>query len=361
MTRSVQVAIVGATGLVGFKFLEILEQRDFPVEELRLFASSRSAGKTVAFRGKDHTVLPITPGCFKGVDIALFSAGGTPSKIIVPQAVSEGAVVIDNSSAWRQVDDVPLVVPEVNADDLNWHQGVIANPNCSTIPMVQALAPLHRVNPIKRIIVATYQSVSGAGLAPLQEYCQETYQWVADSNRISGFASGERSAPELVPEHFRTTYQPQSFPEQIVGNVLPQIGDITSNGYTSEEMKMLNESQKILHAPDLLVSATAVRVPVAYSHALAVTVECTLPIDISEAESLISQAGNVEIATNKQGETGNFPHPTPLVAAGSDKTLVGRIRKDLVFSNGLSLWIVSDNIRKGAALNAIQIAEQLLK
>lgn len=351
-----KVAILGATGLVGLKFIEILEERNFPVEELRLFASEKSKGRTVRFRNHDYKVDVVQPGCFTGIDIALFSAGGGPSKKIAPQAASEGAIVIDNSSAWRQDPTVPLVVPEVNAEDIRKHQGIIANPNCSTIQMVVALNPIHLVNPIKKIIVATYQSVSGAGLKNVQELCKEMYQWVEDTKKTSGFESKSQAAPELEPKNFNINYEPTAFPYQIGFNLLPHIGDFTANGYTKEEMKMLDETRKIMHAPAIDVSATTIRVPVFYAHSEAVNIELTNPMEVTEAKEILSRAPGVEVIDNPE----KLLYPMPLLAGGKDTTYVGRIRKDLVFQPGLALWIVSDNIRKGAATNAIQIAEKIL-
>ncbi len=353
------IAIVGATGLVGLKFLEILEQRNFPVDTLKLFASERSAGTTQSFRGKEYTVEPIVPGCFKGIDIALFSAGGGPSKAVAPQAASEGAIVIDNSSAWRGDPDVPLVVPEVNADDVDWYdrKGIIANPNCSTIQMVVALYPIHQVNPIKKIIVATYQSVSGAGLTNVQETWDQFIAWAEHVKDLPGYKSKKQDAPEVNSNSFTSPTPAKEFPYQIAFNLIPQIGAFTENGYTEEEMKMQDETRKIMHAPVVNVSATTIRVPAFFAHSESVTIELSHPLSANEARDLLKAAPGVIV----QDDPAKREYPMPLYAGGKDETFVGRIRKDLAFDNGLSLWVVSDNIRKGAALNAIQIAEVLIE
>jgi aspartate-semialdehyde dehydrogenase len=353
------IGIVGATGLVGLKFLEILEQRNFPVDTLKLFASERSAGSTILFKDKPYIVEPITPGCFENIAIALFSAGGGPSRMVAPQATSEGAIVIDNSSAWRGDPDVPLVVPEVNADDVDWcdRKGIIANPNCSTIQMVVALYPIHAVNPIKKIIVSTYQSVSGAGLAHVQEAWLQSSAWAEKVKNLPNFNSKQRNAPEINPGNFISPHPAKEFPYQIAFNLIPQIGAFTDNGYTEEEMKMQDETRKIMHSPAINVSATTIRVPAFFAHSEAVTIELSYPMEAEEARNLLKSAPGVIL----QDDPANKEYPMPLYAGGKDETFVGRVRKDLAFDNGLSMWVVSDNIRKGAALNAIQIAEVLLE
>ncbi|MEI6222235.1 MAG: aspartate-semialdehyde dehydrogenase [bacterium] len=350
------LAIFGATGLVGMKFLEILEQRNFPLGKLRLFASERSAGKKMTFRGQEYTVETITPGCFTDTHIALFSAGGGPSKQFAPQAAAEGAVVVDNSSAWRMDPTVPLVVPEVNADDLSHHKGIIANPNCSTIQMVVALYPIHKVNPIKKIFVATYQSVSGAGIDNVHEEWKQTAQWAKDVENLPNFGTKTQVAPELNPEIFKSSYPASTFSKQIAFNLIPHIGTFTENGYTDEELKLLYETRKIMHAPDVLVSPTTVRVPVIFGHSEAITIELTNPMTPEEARTILAQAPGIKVLDNPA----NKEYPTPLETAGDDFTYVGRIRQDLIFNPGLSMWVVSDNIRKGAATNAVQIAEELV-
>jgi aspartate-semialdehyde dehydrogenase len=327
------VAICGATGLVGKEFIRILEQRDFPVRELRLLASERSAGRaTLPFRGEALPVQETTSEAFHGVDLALFSAGSDVSRAMAPRAVEAGAVVVDNSAAWRMEPDVPLVVPEVNAADLRSHKGIIANPNCSTIQMVVALYPLQRANPLRRVIVDTYQSVSGAGAAAVDELHQQ----------IADLEAGRPARANAQPH-------------QIAFNVLPHIDVPTESGYFKEEWKMIHETRKIMHLPELAVSATCVRVPVAVSHSEAVHAEFERPMSVEEARALLAEAPGVVVVDNPAAAL----YPLPVDAAGRDEVFVGRIRKDASHPNGLAMWIVSDNLRKGAALNAVQIAECL--
>ena len=326
------VAICGATGAVGQEFMRILEQRDFPLKELRLLASKRSAGTRVRYRGDELEVQEATPVCFRGVEIGLFSAGGGTSRELAPAAVEAGAVVIDNSSAWRMEPDVPLVVPEVNAEDIRSHHGIIANPNCSTIQMVVALHPLHRVNPLKRVIVDTYQSVSGAGGKGMVELREQT----------AAVMAGEQPIPKVHP-------QPIAF------NAIPKVDVPMDDGYYKEEWKMIHETRKIMHAPDLPVSATCVRVPVMVSHSEAVHAEFERPFSPDEARAILREAPGVVVIDNHAEAL----YPLAIDAAGRDEVFVGRIRKDASHPNGLALWIVADNVRKGAALNAIQIAECL--
>jgi aspartate-semialdehyde dehydrogenase len=333
--KDYHVAIVGATGLVGQEFIRILLERHFPVSSLRLMASDRSAGKTLPVGNHEIEVEETTPGSFEGVDIALFSAGAEQSRHFSPIAAKAGAVVIDNSSAWRMDKAVPLVVPEVNVDDIRWHQGIIANPNCSTIQMVVALYPLHKVNPIKRIIADTYQSVSGVGgIAALEELRTQARQVL----------EGEETAPHV-------------FPHQIAFNVLPEIDVFMDNGYSKEEWKMLEETRKIMHAGEIMVSATCVRVPVLVGHGVAAHVEFTHPMPVDEAQEILSRAPGIKVLD----DTSISLYPQPWTAAGSDEVFVGRLRKDASNENGLAMWICADNLRKGAALNAIQIAEEMIK
>ncbi len=333
--KDYHVAIVGATGLVGQEFIRILLQRHFPMASLRLMASDRSAGKKLPVGNRETEVEETTPGSFEGIDIALFSAGAEQSRHFSPVAARAGTVVIDNSSAFRMDKAVPLVVPEVNAEDIRWHKGIIANPNCSTIQMVVALYPLHRVNPIKRIIADTYQSVSGVGgVAALEELKTQARQ-VLD---------GEATIPHV-------------FPHQIAFNVLPEIDVFLDNGYSKEEWKMLEETQKIMHAANTKVSATCVRVPVLVGHGVAVHAEFTQPMDVEEAQQILSRAPGVKVLD----DTAISLYPQPWTAAGTDEVFVGRIRKDDSHDNGLAMWIVADNLRKGAALNTIQIAEEMIK
>jgi len=329
-----RVAIVGATGLVGGEFIKVLEQRDFPVRTMQLFASDRSAGKKLYFAHQEYEVKETSPDSFRDVDIALFSAGADISRYFAPIAARSGAVVVDNSSGFRMDDDVPLVVPEVNAEDINKHKGIIANPNCSTIQMVTALYPLHRVNPIKRIVVTTFQSVSGTGSAAIEELTAQS---------------------KLVLEG--QSVVPHVYPHQIAFNVLPQIDVFLDNAYTKEEWKMVEETRKIMHAEGVLVSATCVRVPVFISHSEAVNVEFTNAISPDDAKRILSQSPGVRVLDDPAISL--YPHPW--MAAGTDDTFVGRIRRDVSQSNSLVMWIVADNVRKGAALNAVQIAEEMIR
>lgn len=323
-----RVAIVGATGEVGRTFLKVLEERNFPVDELELFASERSEGIYLIFRDEKVKVQALNKRSdFRGIDIALFSAGSSISKEYALRFVSDGAVVIDNSSAWRLEPHVPLVVPEVNPEDVREHKGIIANPNCSTIQMVVALKPIYDAVGIEAIVVSTYQSVSGAGAKAIKELEEQVKAWCDG-----------RELPE-----------PKALPRRIAFNVIPQIDVFTENGYTKEEMKMLNETKKIMHDPDIRVSATTVRVPVFYGHSEAVSVKLKKELSPEEAKKILSKAKGVVLAE----------YPTALDVAGRDEVFVGRIRKDLVFEPGICMWIVADNIRKGAATNAVQIAELL--
>jgi aspartate semialdehyde dehydrogenase (EC 1.2.1.11) len=325
-----KVAIVGATGEVGRAFLKVLEERNFPVDELYLFASEKSEGVELTFRGEKFKVRALNKETsFKGIDIALFSAGSGISKEYAPRFVKDGSVVVDNSSAWRLDPEVPLVVPEVNPEDVENHKGIIANPNCSTIQMVVALKPIYDAVGIEAIVVSTYQSVSGAGAKAIKELEEQTKAWC--------------EGKEMEVKHL---------PRRIAFNVVPQIDVFTENGYTKEEMKMLNETRKILHDQNIKVSATTVRVPVFYGHSEAVSVKLKKPLEPAEAMELLRKAKGVILV-----EDG---YPTPIDVAGKDEVFVGRIRKDLVFEPGLSMWIVADNIRKGAATNAVQIAELLI-
>ena len=325
-----RVAIVGATGLVGETFINVLEERGFPLSSLTLMASARSAGKRITVMGDELEVIEATPDSFEGIDIALFSAGGGTSKRLAPEAARRGAVVVDNSSAWRMEADVPLVVPEVNPDDALNHHGIIANPNCSTIQMVVALWPLHRENPIRRIIVDTYQSASGAGRLALDEMLEQT----------RGVLNGD-------------TPQPSAFPHRIAFNAIPQIDVFDDEDYTKEEIKMVRETQKIMHAPDIAISATCVRIPAAFAHSEAIHVEFTKPISPADARDILAQAPGIVV----NDEPANRDYPMAIDAQGRDEVFVGRIRRDTALDNGLSMWIVADNIRKGAATNTIQIAE----
>ena len=330
------VAIVGASGAVGQEFLRVLDEQNFPVDNLRLFGSSRSAGRKYTFRGKEYTVelLRENPDDFKGIDIAFTSAGASVSKKFAPVITAHGALMIDNSSAFRMDEDVPLVVPEVNGDDaFNTPRRIIANPNCTTIQMVVALKPINDLSPISRIHVATYQAASGAGAAAMDEL-------------IAQYASLTRGEEPKV----------EKFAHQLAYNVIPHIDVFTDNGYTKEEMKMYNETKKIMHAPDLNVSAMCVRVPVMRAHSEAVWVETERPISVEEAREAFSKAEGVVVVDRPE----NNEYPMPLDIAGKDPVYVGRIRKDLANDHGLSFWVVGDQIKKGAALNVVQIAQYII-
>ena len=332
--KNYNIAVLGATGAVGKTMLKVLEERSFPVGEIRLLASEKSAGKEIEFMGIKYKVQPVSPEAFEGIDIALFSAGGSRSKQWAPVAVEKGAVVIDNSSAFRMEDDVPLVVPEVNPEDVKWHKGIIANPNCSTIQMVVALYPIHKAKKIKRVIVSTYQAVSGAGATAIKDLEEET----------RAYFEGKYYYPEALPNH-------------IAFNVIPHIDVFLDNDYTKEEMKMFHETRKIMHAPDINVSATCARVPVFYGHSEAVVIETENPITPEEAREILKNAPGIILEDDPK----NNVYPMPIEVAGKDEVFVGRIRKDLAFENGLSMWVVADNLRKGAATNAVQIAELLIE
>ncbi len=332
--KGYRVAIVGATGLVGGEFIKVLEQRNFPVSKMSMFASDRSAGKKLKFAGKEYTVEETSNDSFHDVDIALFSAGADISRRFSPVAAQSGAVVVDNSAAFRMDDDVPLVVPEINPEDIKLHKGIIANPNCSTIQMVVALYPLHKVNPVQRIIVTTFQSVSGTGTAAIDELATQTRQSL--------------NKEDMVPHVY---HYPIAF------NVLPEIDVFLEDDYTKEERKMTNETRKIMHAPEVMVSATCVRVPVFVSHSEAVTVEFARPMSPDECRRILAKAPGVRVVDDP--DISLYPHA--LMAAGTDDTFVGRIRDDSSRPGGLVMWIVSDNVRKGAALNAVQIAEEMIK
>ena len=333
---SFRVAIVGATGLVGGEFLKILEERKFPMDSLRLYASDRSAGKRLSFMGEDLVVEETSDDSFNNIDIALFSAGGDISKRFAPIAARAGAVAIDNSSAFRMDPEVPLVVPEVNPNDIDTHKGIIANPNCSTIQLVVALDPLHRVNPIQRIVVSTYQAVSGTGAAAVEELRQQ----------IANIVEGRQD--EVAPK---------AYPHQIAFNALPFVESFLDNDYTTEEWKMVQETRKIMHEPDLPVCATCVRVPVYTSHGEAVNVEFSQSMTPEEAREILSSSPGVTVQDNPKGNL----YPLPVSAAGTDDVFVGRIRRDFSHPKGLAMWVVADNLRKGAALNAVQIAEAMVR
>ena len=329
-----RVAVVGATGLVGQEFIKVLEQRNFPMASILLLASDRSAGKKLFLNHNEVEVKETTPESFKKIDIALFSAGAESSRYFSPIAANSGAVVIDNSSAFRMDPRVPLVVPEINPEDINRHKGIIANPNCSTIQMVMALYPLHKVNPIKRIITDTYQAVSGTGSVAVEELTIQAKQVLEGQTTI-----------------------PHVYPHQIAFNILPEIDVFLDNGYTKEEWKMVEETRKIMHAEGIAISATCVRVPVFTGHSVAIHAEFSQPMSPDEARRILAQAPGVKLLD----DTAISLYPQPWSAAGTDEVFVGRIRRDVSHPNGLVMWVVADNLRKGAALNAVQIAEEIVK
>lgn len=338
MSRSWRVAVLGATGLVGETLIKVLEERQFPVAELFPLASNRSLGKSVEFQGKSSPVIDVEDFDFSKADIGLFSAGGEVSRVYAPKAAAAGCVVIDNTSEFRYQDDIPLIVPEVNPEALAGfrQRRIIANPNCSTIQMLVALKPLHDAAVIERINVATYQSVSGAGREAVEELAEQTVALMSGKGPV----------------------KPKVIAAQIAFNVVPQIDEFQDNGYTKEEMKMLWETRKILGAPDIRVNATTVRVPVFFGHSEVVNIETRRKLEVSEARSLLEKAKGVKVIdTRKPGG-----YPTAAVhAANDDRVFVGRLREDLSHERGLNLWIVSDNIRKGAATNSVQIAEMLIR
>ncbi|RDW19532.1 aspartate-semialdehyde dehydrogenase [Oceanobacillus arenosus] len=336
------VAVVGATGAVGQKILKLLAEKEFPVNEIKLLSSKRSAGKIVAFNHKDVTIEEATPESFEGIDIALFSAGGSVSKQLAPEAVKRGAVVVDNTSAYRMAEDVPLVVPEVNNDAIKDHNGIIANPNCSTIQMVTALKPIKDRFGLKRVIVSTYQAVSGAGTQAAIELQQQARQ----------FINNEELEANILPVKGEEKHYPIAF------NALPQIDVFNENGYTFEEMKMINETKKILGDQDLSVAATCVRLPFFTSHAESVYIEVEKAgVTVQDLWKELESADGVILEDDPATQT----YPTPLSAADKEAVFVGRVRKDLDNENGFHLWVVSDNLLKGAALNTVQIAQSIIK
>jgi len=332
--KKFNVAIAGATGAVGELLVKVLEERNFPVGEMRYLASSRSAGKVMKWKGEDIVIQELTDDSFEGIDIALFSAGGGRSKEFAPAAVRAGAVVVDNSSAFRMDADVPLVVPEVNPEDVARYteRGIIANPNCTTIIMIVALKPLHDYANVNRVVVSSYQSSSGAGAQAMEELIQQTKDWVAGKE-----------------------IDVSVFQHQLLFNVIPHVDSIADNGYTKEEMKMHNETRKMRHNEEIQVSATCVRVPVLTAHSEAVSIETDKEITPEKARELLSAAPGVEVMDDPSANN----YPMPLFVGGQDTCYVGRIRTDYSVKNGLTFWVVGDQLRKGAATNTVQIAEIL--
>lgn len=330
MNKRPNLAVVGATGLVGSTFLKVLEERDFPFENLYMMASAKSAGTKIIFKGKEYVVEELNEHSFdKPIDIALFSAGGTASEKYAPIAAAHGAVVIDNSSAWRMDETVPLVVPEVNAKDISWNKGIIANPNCSTIQAMVPLKPLHDKYGIKRIVYSTYQAVSGSGLKGIND----------------------------LKEGLEGSKTPKNYPHPIANNCLPHIDSFLDNGYTKEEMKMIQETHKILGDDSIKVTATTVRIPAYDCHSESINLEFEKPFDLTELKDVLSNAPGVVLQDDPQ----NNLYPLAINAAGKDEVFVGRIRRDFSLESGINLWVVADNIRKGAATNAVQIAEEWIK
>ncbi|AJY76619.1 aspartate-semialdehyde dehydrogenase [Paenibacillus beijingensis] len=333
------VAVVGATGAVGEQILNLLESRNFPIGQLKLLSSARSAGTKVSFKGQEYTVEEATPDSFKGIDIALFSAGGDVSKALAPHAVEHGAVCIDNTNAYRMDPQTPLVVPEVNIEEVGGHNGIIANPNCSTIQMVAALKPLYDRYGISKIIVSTYQAVSGAGSRAIDEMLRQT-RAVLDGAEVN---------PDILPVGSLPVKHPIAF------NAIPQIDKFQDNGYTLEEMKMVRETKKIMKDDSIDVTATCVRIPVVYGHSESVYVELKNDYELEDVKRLLSEAPGIVVVDNNSEQQ----YPLATDAAGKPDVLVGRIRRDLGNKRGLNLWIVSDNLLKGAAWNAVQIAEHI--
>src|ERR1700733_4520444 len=334
MNRHPHVAVVGATGAVGIEMIKTLEKRNFPVGRLTLLASARSAGKQLKFQGRDITVADLTKDSFAGVDIALFSAGGGISKEFAPIAAKAGCVVVDNSSAFRMDESVPLVVPEINAADVKKHKGIIANPNCTTAITLMALYPLHQAFGVKRVFASSYQAVSGTGAQAIEELKRQVGQVV----------SGQPVTKEV-------------YPHQIAFNVIPQVDLFLPSGYTKEEMKMENEGRKIMHHPAFRASVTCVRVPVYRSHSVAVNAEFEKPVTVETARAVLRKAPGLDLVDDPE----NKKYPMPLFTSEKYNCEVGRIRKDVALDNGLAFWVSGDQLLKGAALNAVQIAEELLK
>ena len=332
--KQYKVAVLGATGAVGREMIKILEERNFPISELIPLASARSAGSVIPFCGKDIVVQEVTPNSFAGIDIVLGAAPNKLAKEYAPHIVAAGAVFVDNSSAFRMDENVPLVIPEINPEDALKHNGIISNPNCSTIVSLVAVNALNKISPIKNMVVSTYQAVSGAGAGGPIELTEE----------VAAINEGRPVEPSV-------------FPYQIAFNLIPQIGNFTENGYTAEEMKMQNEGRKILHLPELLVGCTCVRVPVYRSHSISITLRTESPISVADAQKAISEAAGCRLVDNPEAKE----YPMPIDTSDQDIVFVGRIRKDLTSENGLSLWCCGDQVRKGAATNTIQIAELLIK
>jgi aspartate-semialdehyde dehydrogenase len=338
--KGYHIAVVGATGAVGQEILRVLERRNFPVASLHPISSARSAGKSVRFRDESVSVLQLNEHSFEKIDVAFFSAGGEISRKYVPLACQADAIVIDNSSAFRMDAHVPLVIPEINAEDVRWHRGLIANPNCTTAITLMALFPLHRVFGVRRIFAASYQAVSGSGTRAIDELTQQTKSGAQDSESLSGL---------------RSTIPATVYPHPIAFNLLPHVDSFLETGYTKEEMKMQNEARKIMHLPQFCASVTCVRVPVYRAHSVAVSAEFEKTVSLERAREVLAKAPGLELVDEPQ----NNRYPMPLSVTGKDNCQVGRLRLDCAFENGLSFWVSGDQLLKGAALNAVQIAELL--
>jgi aspartate-semialdehyde dehydrogenase len=348
------IAIVGATGAAGSELLRVLERRNFPVATLRPIGSPQSVGKSVRFCGESIAVEKLGRGSFEKIDIAFFSAGGDVSREYVPIACQSDAIAIDKSSAFRMDPHVPLVIPEINAQDLRLHRGIIANPNCTTTVMLMALYPLHTVFHVRRIFAATYQAVSGSGTRGVEELTRQTKNWSEDEEACSR-RSSDGAASATHHSHASHSEAATVFPHPIAFNLLPHIDSFLESGYTKEEAKMQDEARKIMHSPALRVSATCVRVPVYRAHSVAVTAEFQRPLSVERAREILSKAPGLELVD----EPHRNRYPMPLTVAGKDNCQVGRLRLDCAFENGLAFWVAGDQLLKGAALNAVQIAESL--
>jgi len=332
MSKKYHVAIVGATGAVGIELLRVMERRDFPVADLRLLASPRSAGKSLEFRGQDFSIAALEQNSFAGIDLAFFSAGAGTAKQFAPIAQRAGAVVIDNSSAFRMDADVPLIIPEINPEDIRKHRGMIANPNCTTAVALMALHPLHSAFGLRRVFASSYQAVSGSGSRAIEELKQQVEATVGGGQAVA-----------------------HVYPHPIAFNVLPHVDSFLDTGYTREEMKMQNEGRKIMHLPDFRASVTCVRVPVYRAHSVAMSAEFERPVSLEAARAVLAEASGLDLIDEPLSDR----YPTPLAAAGKDNCQVGRLRLDCALENGLGLWVSGDQLLKGAALNAVQIAELL--
>jgi aspartate-semialdehyde dehydrogenase len=349
------IAVVGATGAAGTELLRVLERRSFPVASLRPIGSARSVGKSVQFCGDSIPVEKLDPGSFEKIDIAFFSAGGDVSRNYVPIACQADAIAIDKSSAFRMDPHVPLVIPEINAEDVKFHRGVIANPNCTTTVMLMALYPLHKIFRVHRIFAATYQAVSGSGTRGVEELTRQTKTWAEDQESSSRRPVDDVPASRASEPNASGTGAATVFPHPIAFNLLPHVDSFLESGYTKEEAKMQDETRKIMHLPELRVSATCVRVPVYRAHSVAVTAEFERPISVERAREVLSKAPGLELVD----EPHSNHYPMPLNVAGKDDCQVGRVRLDCALENGLSFWVSGDQLLKGAALNAVQIAELL--